>query len=75
VHALRAVRELWNKLDEVLAQGEWAEASVRAVFFSALRLSAEKLDRVRPEAQAAVALILEERYVRLCKPMDILTNG
>ncbi|KAM0235292.1 hypothetical protein ACHAP5_009819 [Fusarium lateritium] len=64
VHALRAVRELWNKLDEVLAQGEWAEASVRALFFSALRLSAEKLDRVRPEAQAAVALILEESHAR-----------
>ncbi|KAI6759479.1 hypothetical protein HG530_010159 [Fusarium avenaceum] len=64
VHALKAVRELWNKLDEVLAQGEWAEASVRALFFSALRLSAEKLDRVRPEAQAAVALILEQSHAQ-----------
>ncbi|KAM0340499.1 hypothetical protein ACHAPU_010487 [Fusarium lateritium] len=64
VHALRAVRELWNKLDQVLAQGEWAEASVRALFFSALRLSAEKLDRVRAEAQAAVALILEDSHAQ-----------
>ncbi|RSM01454.1 hypothetical protein CEP52_008543 [Fusarium oligoseptatum] len=29
-------------------------------FFSTLRLSAEKLDRVRPEAQAAIALVLKE---------------
>ncbi|KAH7179436.1 armadillo-type protein [Fusarium flagelliforme] len=64
VHALRAVRTLWGKLDEVIDESEWAETSVRTLFFSALRLSAEKLDRVRPEAQTAVALILEERYVK-----------
>lgn len=64
VHALRAVRTLWGKLDEVMDKSEWAETSVRTLFFSALRLSAEKLDRVRPEAQTAVALILEERYVK-----------
>ncbi|KAF4972676.1 hypothetical protein FSARC_825 [Fusarium sarcochroum] len=62
VHALRAVRALWNKLDEVVAQGEWEKASVQALFFGALRLSAEKLDRVRPEAQAAVALVLQEGH-------------
>ncbi|KAM0563508.1 hypothetical protein ACHAPJ_001229 [Fusarium lateritium] len=62
VHALRAVRALWNKLDEVVTQGEWAEESVRVLFFGALRLSAEKLDRVRPEAQAAVALVLQEGH-------------
>jgi tubulin-specific chaperone D len=62
VHALRAVKTLWNKLDDPVVQGEW-EASVQALFFSVLRLSAEKLDRVRPEAQAAVALVLENGYV------------
>ncbi|KAF4435831.1 hypothetical protein F53441_13426 [Fusarium austroafricanum] len=45
VHALRAVRSLWNKLDEVVAQGEWVEASIESLFFGVLRLSAEKLDR------------------------------
>ncbi|KAF5022270.1 hypothetical protein F66182_5709 [Fusarium sp. NRRL 66182] len=60
VQALKAVRALWNKVDEAVAQNEWGEASVQALFFSALRLSAEKLDRVRPEAQAAVALVLQE---------------
>ncbi|KAJ4270272.1 hypothetical protein NW762_001948 [Fusarium torreyae] len=62
VHALRAVRTLWSKLDEVIPQGEWAKESARALFFGALRLSAEKLDRVRPEAQAAVALVLQEGH-------------
>ncbi|KAH6895618.1 tubulin folding cofactor D C terminal-domain-containing protein [Thelonectria olida] len=60
VQALRAVRTLWNKLSEMVTKDEWVEASVRALFFSTLRLSAEKLDRVRPEAQAAVALALKE---------------
>ncbi|KAJ4015123.1 hypothetical protein NW752_006575 [Fusarium irregulare] len=64
VHALRAVRTLWGKLDEVIDESEWVETSVRTLFFSALRLSAEKLDRVRPEAQTAVALILEESHAK-----------
>lgn len=61
VHALRAVRALWGNLDEATVETEWLEASVRKLFFGALRLSAEKLDRVRPEAQTAVALMLEDR--------------
>ncbi|ENH68917.1 Tubulin-specific chaperone D [Fusarium oxysporum f. sp. cubense race 1] len=64
VHALRAVKALWNKLDDTIAQGEWEEASVQALFFSVLRLAAEKLDRVRPEAQAAVALVLENSHAK-----------
>uniref|UniRef100_A0A0D2XWE0 Uncharacterized protein n=1 Tax=Fusarium oxysporum (strain Fo5176) TaxID=660025 RepID=A0A0D2XWE0_FUSOF len=64
VHALRAVKALWNKLDDTIAQGEWEEASVQALFFSVLRLAAEKLDRVRPEAQAAVALVLENGHAK-----------
>ncbi|KAM5358224.1 hypothetical protein ACJZ2D_015479 [Fusarium nematophilum] len=62
VQALRAVRALWSNLQEEARHGEWLEASVRALFFSALRLSAEKLDRVRPEAQAAVTLVLQKGY-------------
>ncbi|KAH7160863.1 tubulin folding cofactor D C terminal-domain-containing protein [Dactylonectria macrodidyma] len=62
VQGLRAVRALWSNLGSASASGEWAEASVRALFFSVLRLSAEKLDRVRPEAQIAVALVLEDSH-------------
>lgn len=57
VQALKAVRALWSNLDGVV---EWTGDSVRSLFFSTLRLSAEKLDRVRPEAQAAIALVLKE---------------
>ncbi|PNY25556.1 Tubulin-specific chaperone D [Tolypocladium capitatum] len=64
VQALRAVRILWENLgDGTRGQEEWVEASVRTLFYSTLRLSAEKLDRVRPEAQAAVALTLQTRRV------------
>lgn len=64
VQALRAVRVLWENLgDSTSGQEEWVEASVKALLYSTLRLSAEKLDRVRPEAQAAVALTLQERRV------------
>ncbi|KAF4342222.1 tubulin-folding cofactor D (chaperone) [Fusarium beomiforme] len=63
VHALRAVKALWNKLD-VVVQVKWEKASLRALVFSVLRLSAEKLDRVRPEAQAAITLILEDSHAK-----------
>ncbi|KAI5463469.1 tubulin folding cofactor D C terminal-domain-containing protein [Mariannaea sp. PMI_226] len=62
VQALRAVRALWNDLNEADTKSEWLVSSVRTLFLSTLRLSAEKLDRVRPEAQAAVALILKESH-------------
>ncbi|KAH6996172.1 tubulin folding cofactor D C terminal-domain-containing protein [Ilyonectria sp. MPI-CAGE-AT-0026] len=62
VQALRAVRALWNNLGGVSAKSEWAEASVQALFFSVLRLSAEKLDRVRPEAQLSLALVLKDSH-------------
>ena len=58
VQALKAVRSLW----EVIQGKGWMEASVKALFHGVLRLSGEKLDRVRPEAQAALALVMQERY-------------
>lgn len=64
VQALRAVRSLWKKLDSKCDNEAWMQASVKALFFPVLRLSAEKLDRVRPEAQSALALVLDERYVK-----------
>lgn len=62
VEALRATRCLWERLgDGRLQQEEWVATSVKTLLHSVLRLSAEKLDRVRPEAQAVVALALQER--------------
>lgn len=64
VRALRAVKVLWENLGDAHRESEWLAASIRSLFLSTLRLSAEKLDRVRPEAQAALALAFAEaRYV------------
>lgn len=59
VQALRAVKSLWKDAHTASANMPWLETSVKALFYSTLRLSAEKLDRIRPEAQAAVALMLQ----------------
>lgn len=67
VQALRAVKDLWQNLRSAPQMDPWVEASLKTLFLSTLRLSVEKLDRVRPEAQAAMALTMRDRYVsRFC---------
>lgn len=62
VEALRAARCLWERLgDGCWAEEAWAAASIETLWHGVLRLSAEKLDRVRAEAQGAVAAALQER--------------
>ncbi|KAK4238218.1 tubulin folding cofactor D C terminal-domain-containing protein [Achaetomium macrosporum] len=54
--AIRATKSLWERLDE------YSEAKVPLVsglFLRILRLAAEKLDRIRAEAQAALAVALK----------------
>lgn len=75
VQALRAVRALWERSVNTATQAGLEEASIRALFFSVLRLSAEKLDRVRPEAQAALALLLHERYMSLTQVSNHIANN
>lgn len=58
VQALRAFRELWGGIGNAQDQIARVDESMKALFYSILRLSAEKLDRIRPEAQAALALTL-----------------
>jgi hypothetical protein len=54
--AIRATKSLWERLDE----GEETRGQlVSALFLRILRLAAEKLDRVRAEAQAALAVVLQ----------------
>lgn len=66
VQALRAVKSVWEGLE---AMSDAAmEESVKAVFYSVLRLSAEKLDRVRPEAQEALATVMQPRYAHVALP-------
>ncbi|KAG6195086.1 hypothetical protein E4U10_002288 [Claviceps purpurea] len=55
VQALRAVRSLWEK-----GAGEVMGESLRRLFPCTLRLSVEKLDRVRAEGQAVLGLMMEE---------------
>ncbi|KAI9171066.1 Tubulin-specific chaperone D [Paramyrothecium foliicola] len=54
VEALRAVQAVWRAVGN-----HTTDASVTALLPSTLRLCAEKLDRVRPEAQAALALAMQ----------------
>ncbi|KOS18367.1 Tubulin-specific chaperone D [Escovopsis weberi] len=64
VQALRAVQVLWADLAR---EPTWAAMSVRKLLFSVLRLSAEKLDRVRREAKEVVALLLtDSQTFRAC---------
>ncbi|KAK4040735.1 tubulin folding cofactor D C terminal-domain-containing protein [Parachaetomium inaequale] len=54
--AIRATKSLWERVDE---GSETKMPLVSALFLRVLRLAAEKLDRVRAEAQAALAVVLK----------------
>ncbi|VUC25344.1 unnamed protein product [Clonostachys rosea] len=62
VEALRAVGSLWKRIGDGPSKPEWAGPSIKALFYGTLRLAAEKFDRVRPEAQVALSLVLEKQY-------------
>ncbi|KAK3307569.1 tubulin folding cofactor D C terminal-domain-containing protein [Chaetomium strumarium] len=55
--AIRATKSLWERLDEGDTEAKVPLVSV--LFLRILRLAAEKLDRVRAEAQAALAVVLK----------------
>ncbi|KAL1838315.1 hypothetical protein VTJ49DRAFT_2805 [Mycothermus thermophilus] len=57
--ALRVARALWADMDTNFGQAE-RERLVSALFLRVLRLAAEKLDRVRAQAQATIAVLLRE---------------
>ncbi|KJZ79234.1 hypothetical protein HIM_01385 [Hirsutella minnesotensis 3608] len=70
VEALRATRRIWERLADAGPgnDGSWAVTSIDKLLPSVMRLSAEKLDRIRPEAQAAICLTLQESHAsRLCR--------
>lgn len=58
LQAIRATKSLWERLD---GGRDAAGPLVAGLFLRILRLAAEKLDRVRVEAQAALALVLKPR--------------
>ncbi|KAL2136744.1 hypothetical protein VTI74DRAFT_1785 [Chaetomium olivicolor] len=55
-HAIRTTKLLWENLDEDCGFGP---PIVSGLFLRILRLAAEKLDRVRAQAQAALAVVLK----------------
>ncbi|KAL7789058.1 tubulin folding cofactor D C terminal domain-containing protein [Trichoderma ceciliae] len=60
---LKAIKVLWGEIGQPTAQADWIEASVRKLIYSILRLSAEKLDRVRRVAKDVVALLMTDNHV------------
>ncbi|KAM0249211.1 hypothetical protein ACHAQJ_009117 [Trichoderma viride] len=58
---LKAIKVLWGDIGRPAAQADWIEASVRKLIHNILRLSAEKLDRVRRVAKDVVALLMTEK--------------
>jgi hypothetical protein len=54
--AIRATKSVWETLDEDSGDNG---SLVKGLFLRILRLAAEKLDRVRAEAQAALAVVLK----------------
>jgi hypothetical protein len=68
--AIRVTKSLWTNLGEDSAANV---ALVSGLFLRILRLAAEKLDRVRAQAQAALGVLLKPRYV--CESADgVSTN-
>ncbi|KAL2266891.1 hypothetical protein VTJ83DRAFT_4168 [Remersonia thermophila] len=57
--ALRVTRALWADMDANFGQEE-RERLVSALLLRVLRLAAEKLDRVRAQAQATLAMLLKK---------------
>ncbi len=62
LEAIRTVKSLWKDLDSQSAEDASLQEVISRVFLRVLRLSAEKLDRVRVEAQSALKLVLTARF-------------
>lgn len=62
IQALKATQVLWEGIGETTGTEDWVVQSVEKLFYRILRLSVEKLDRVRPEAQAVLSLVIQKRY-------------
>ncbi|KAG6009081.1 hypothetical protein E4U54_008612 [Claviceps lovelessii] len=60
VQALRAVRSLWQSSAPSVSDPDVMKESLRFLFPCTLRLGVEKLDRVRAEGQAVLALAMQE---------------
>lgn len=68
LHAIQATKHLWSMMadPETRSGGEATQAAASRLLLPIMRLSAEKLDKVRPEAQSTLSLALSSEYVLLC---------
>ncbi|KAJ5000941.1 hypothetical protein K4K48_001987 [Colletotrichum sp. SAR 10_66] len=63
LEALRATKSLWKlAFAQETTEIEWLPEAVSKLFLRILRLAAEKLDRVRTEAHAVLALTLDPSF-------------
>ncbi|KAL7823045.1 tubulin cofactor D [Trichoderma gracile] len=60
---LKAIHVLWEDIGDSGVQTNWMEMSIRKLIYNVLRLSAEKLDRVRGVAKEVVALLMTESSI------------
>lgn len=59
LQAIKATKYLWGPVKQPDAGAAKSDEAVASLFLPILRLAAEKLDRVRVEAQATLALVLQ----------------
>lgn len=63
LQAIKATKYLWSLFQEPLSKTDESNRSISGLLLPILRLAAEKLDRVRVEAQSTLALALRPEYV------------
>ncbi|KAK5998630.1 Tubulin-specific chaperone D-like protein [Cladobotryum mycophilum] len=74
VQTLKAIKVLWTDIG-ASSDEQWVGASVQKLIYSILRLSAEKLDRVRREAKDVVALLLSESHVERFQSLEFTSRA
>ncbi|CAN8103059.1 unnamed protein product [Discula destructiva] len=87
LQAIRATKYLWESAEQSISEDSGSGKTVSSLLLPILRLAAEKLDRVRVEAQATLALAFQpdisSRLSKLtfsCEPyfkflLDLLTSN
>ncbi|KAL5594694.1 hypothetical protein BROUX41_001610 [Berkeleyomyces rouxiae] len=68
VAALQAAKSLWRDVSRLEGSSEtgsqWLQQSIKQLFPAVLRLAAEKLDRVRAEAQLTLGLVMTKEHYK-----------
>ena len=70
LEAIRTAKSLWKDLDSQSTEDVSLQQVISRLFLRVLRLAAEKLDRVRVEAQSALKLVLKARFASFFPASD-----